>query len=105
MRKAMICVCFMLALVQVWPMLFDHRGGEASATVSPKIAPPGLRPAVATQAIPAPVKIAIAADAAPKSCARHYQTVDTACAASDQACHVRAEDKWDLCEATGFWPG
>jgi len=33
MRKAMICVSVMLVLLQIWPMLFGHRAGEASAAI------------------------------------------------------------------------
>ncbi len=103
MRKAMICVCVMLAMVQVWPMIFGHRAGEASAAVSEHVQQAKLIPAVATVQL-APAKVSVPAGGAPKSCYRQYQTVFATCAKNDQACHIKAADQWDLCEATGFWP-
>ena len=108
MRKAMICVCFMLALLQVWPMIFGHRAGEASAAVSAVTAPivaPKPVAAVAVAAIaPAPAQVSVPGSVQPKSCYKQYEAVNNACSRGDQACHAKAADKWDLCEATGFWP-
>ncbi|GAA0337058.1 hypothetical protein GCM10009087_54380 [Sphingomonas oligophenolica] len=103
MRKAMICVCVMLAMVQVWPMLFGHRAGEASAASSERAAQPKLIPAVATAKI-VPAKVSMPAGGAPKSCYKQYQAAFAVCAKDDQACHIKTADQWDLCEATGFWP-
>lgn len=105
MRKAMICVSFMLLLLQLWPMVFGHRAGEASAAVSAETRAPKVIAAVAsTQSIPIPAAISVPGDGAPKSCYKQYTAVFAACAHDDQACHIKAADQWDLCEATGFWP-
>jgi len=105
MRKAMICVSVMLVLLQVWPMLFGHRAGEASAAISAEATAPKLIPAVATTTvIPIPAAVSVAGDCAPVSCYKHYTAVFSACSPDDQACHIKAADQWDLCEATGFWP-
>lgn len=105
MRKAMICVSFMLLLLQLWPMVFGHRAGEASAAVSAEAHAPKVIAAVATtQAIPVPAAVSVPADGAPKSCYKQYTAVFAACTRDDQACHIKAADQWDLCEATGFWP-
>jgi len=105
MRKAMICVSVMLVLLQIWPMLFGHRAGEASAAISAEASAPKLIPAVATtRVIPIPAAVSVAGDGAPVSCYKRYTAVFAACSHEDKACHIKAADQWDLCEATGFWP-
>ena len=103
MRKAMIFVTALLALVQLWPTVFGH--GVGSSAVVPAMAAPKSVPAVATGR-PALLKASVGrpAASAPKSCYRTYQAVFAACSRSDDSCHVRAADQWDLCEATGIWP-
>jgi hypothetical protein len=105
MRKAMICVSFMLVLLQVWPMLFGHRAGEATAAISAEESAPRLIAAVATtKAIPIPAAVSVPGNGAPMSCYKHYKAVFAGCSKGDQTCHIKAADAWDLCEATGFWP-
>ena len=105
MRKAMICVSVMLELLQVWPMLFGHRAGEASAAISAEADAPKLTPAVATTTvIPIPAAVSVAGDGAPVSCYKRYTAEFAACSHEDKACRIKAADQWDLCEATGFWP-
>jgi len=105
MRKAMICVSFMLVLLQVWPMLFGHRAGEASAAISAEEKAPKLIAAVATTTeIPVPAAVSVPRDGAPVSCYKRYRAVFAACSEDDKACQIKAADQWDLCEATGFWP-
>ena len=105
MRKAMICVSVMLVLLQVWPMLFGHRAGEASAAISAEAEVPRVVAAVATtKAIPVSAAVSVPGDGAPMGCYKHYTTVFAACSRDDQACHIKAADQWDVCEATGFWP-
>ena len=93
MRRAMICVSVMLALLQVWPMLFGRKlpSTAAVAAVAPRIAPKAPRVLVA------------ATMTVPENCAQHYRRASGACATGDPACQAGATDKWDLCEATGFW--
>jgi len=66
---------------------------------------PKLVAAVATaREIPVPAVVSVPADGAPLSCYKHYKAVFAGCSQDDQACHIKAADQWDLCEATGFWP-
>ena len=105
MRKAMICVSMMLVLLQVWPMLFGHRAGEASAAISAEAEVPRVIAAVATtRAIPVPAAVSVPGDGAPVGCYKRYKAVFAACSTDDKACRIKAADQWDLCEATGFWP-
>ena len=101
MRKWMICASFMLAMMQLWPMVFGHKtDGQASASM----AAPRLVPAVATAGA-VPIKVAVSIPAGPpQSCYTHYRAVYSACTPGDRACHLHAADAWDLCEATGTWP-
>jgi len=104
MRKAMICVSVMLALLQFWPMVFGQHG-EAAATTTAAAEMPKPIPAVATvQVIPIPAKASAPGSVAPKSCYKQYQAVFETCRKGDQICRIKAADQWDLCEATGFWP-
>ena len=100
MRKLMICASIALAMFQLWPMVFGHNSNsEAAASM-----PPGhLVEAVATAAV-TPVTVAAVKPAGPpQSCYTHYRIVYSACAKGDRACHLRAADAGDLCEATGTW--
>ncbi len=104
MRKAMICASVLLALFQVWSMVFTHSGARAPSAASVVAAAPRAVLAVAA-ASTAPSMTEVAAQTpAPKSCYRQYQAKFRQCQTSDQACHVKAADQWDLCEATGLWP-
>jgi hypothetical protein len=101
MRKLMICASALLALLQVWPMVFGrHDGSQAVASV-----PQGhLVPAVATVR-PIPVKASVMVpESMPKGCYAHYRLVFAACTKGDRTCQLHAADQWDLCEATGAWP-
>ena len=100
MRNWMICASVVLAIFQLWPMIFGH-GANGTATTS--MARPRLVAAVASSRL-APIKVAaMAPDGPPQSCYAHYRTLYTACPIGDRACHLRAADAWDLCEATGTW--
>ncbi len=104
MRKAMICVSVMLALFQVWPVVFGHRGGTAPTAKAVVAAVPRAVMAVATASSAPKIAPAMASEPAPKTCYRQYLVKFAECAAGDQACHVKAADQWDLCDATGMWP-
>lgn len=101
MRKTMIGASIVLAGFQLWPLLFGHRSGDAANATATA---PKLMPAVAMASHAPQLTPAVAAVSTPKSCYRQYQAKFAACAAGDQACHVKTGDQWDLCEATGFWP-
>lgn len=104
MRRAMICVSIMLAMLQVWPMMFGHRTVGAGA-VSVAASLPKTIPAVALASSKPRIEAAAAVSTPlPKSCYRQYQAKFGQCPAGDQACHVKVADDWDLCEATGVWP-
>lgn len=107
MRRAMICVSVMLAVLQLWPIVFGHKmpSTEADAALVKRVAVvrlavPKAIPAVAMSVPPAPVTVAMAV---PETCYQHYQRAFKACDVNSQSCHLGVADKWDLCEATGFW--
>lgn len=108
MRKAMICVSALLAMFQLWPLVFGHGligGTAATAAHAAAAAAPKAVAAIATDStVPRLVEVSTAPVAAPKSCYRQYQAHFARCSPGDQACRVKAADDWDLCEATGMWP-
>ncbi len=100
MRKWMICASVVLAVFQLWPMMFGHK---ANGGVAASMATPHLVAAVASTTV-APIKVAAVRPVGPpQSCYTHYRAVYSACAVGDRACHLHAADAWDLCEATGTW--
>ena len=104
MRKAMICVSVMLALFQLWPVVFGRPGGKAPTAAAVAAVAPRAVLAVATASTMPELTPASASAPAPKSCYRQYQAKFAQCPAADQACHVKVADQWDLCEAKGIWP-
>lgn len=109
MRRAMICVSVMLAILQLWPMVFgqSHVSVESAAQASKPtlVASRETVPAVATQPAPAVKYAAQVSEPKPQlSCYRRYQAVYAACSSNDGSCRMKAADNWDLCEATGLWP-
>ncbi|WP_374146308.1 hypothetical protein [Sphingomonas sp. 28-63-12] len=107
----MICVSVMLAILQLWPMVFGQSvtPAEVAATAAPG--------AHAAARVPSPM-VALASSGPVEamksssqaavstghiSCYRHYEIAFAACAPSDRACRMKSADQWDLCEATGFW--
>lgn len=100
MRKWMIFATILLAMFQLWPMVFGHNSNSQASASMP---PAHLAPAVATATM-TPIKIAASKPAGPpQSCYGHYRALYSACTAGDRACHLRAADEWDLCEAKGTW--
>ena len=100
----MICVSVMLALFQLWPVVFGQRGGKAPTAAAVVAAAPRAVMAVAAASAAPDLTRAAVSIPAPKSCYRQYQAKFGQCAAGDQACHVKMADQWDLCEAQGMWP-
>jgi hypothetical protein len=100
MRTWMICASIVLAALQLWPIVCGHNSNSAASASTPS---PQLVAAVATSSA-APIKVAASKPAGPpQSCYTHYRAVYSACVVGDRACHLRAADAWDLCEATGTW--
>ncbi|MDH7971134.1 hypothetical protein QH494_02980 [Sphingomonas sp. AR_OL41] len=95
----MIFGCVALALFQLWPVVFGHK---PNAEVAASMSAPRLVPAVAVMS-KAPVPAVSRQMGPPQSCYAHYRAAYTGCATGDRACHLRAADAWDLCEATGTW--
>ena len=100
----MICVSVVLALFQMWPLFFGHRGAAAPSAAAVVAAAPHAVLAVARVSATPQMTPAAMPVPAPKSCYRQYQAKFGQCSAADQACHVKTADQWDLCEATGMWP-
>lgn len=103
MRKLMICASVALAMFQLWPMVFGRARADVAQTVA-SVAPKTVVAVANGTDLPRIVPVSTAPVPAPRSCYRQYQAHFAACPASDQMCHVKAADDWDLCEATGFWP-
>jgi len=100
MRKWMICASVVLAMFQLWPIVFGHNSNSEASASMPA---PHMVAAVATTSR-APIKVAASKPAGPpQSCYSHYRAIYSACAVGDRACHLHAADAWDLCEATGTW--
>lgn len=60
-----------------------------------------LVPAVVNR--PAAKALPVTGKANPIGCYQRYQIAYRACRPNDGGCRMGAADKWDLCEATGFW--
>ena len=109
MRNAMICVSCMLAIFLAWPYVFGGTGTvmpsatEARDAVKAAVAAvPAVHVIPEAQAAPAP-----ATPIKPESCYKRFQREVKLCkeGANSAACKLGAADHWDMCEATGFWPG
>ena len=100
MRKWMICASVVLAMFQLWPVVFGH---NSSSEASASMPAPHLVPAVATAMGGRVTVSASKPTGPPQSCYAHYRAVYSVCAVGDRACHLRAADAWDLCEAKGTW--
>ena len=114
MRGLMITASVMLAAWQIWTLLPGDKSISIAADAavpkplpSPAVAAmsrPKLVPAVAVGPVKAlTLKAKAPAGSAIESCYDHYRALYAQCAAGDQSCHIAAGDRWDLCEATGFW--
>ena len=101
MRRAMICVSFMLAIVQLWPMIFGHVEG-GSPVVEARLVP-AAQAAVMTKPVTMPARIPLRKLSMP-TCYQRYERAFASCAPGNASCQLRVGDNWDVCEATGFWP-
>lgn len=101
MRRAMICASFMLAIVQLWPLIFGGWGNDNP------VATARLVPAAQAATRPLPVKVPARIKAARSdlpTCYQRYERAYATCGGGNADCQLRAGDNWDVCEATGFWP-
>lgn len=111
MRKAMICVSVMLALLNLWPLVMGSQvtPQQVAATAAPSAKAATNRPvkvAAFTGGNPVnPIKRVnqVAVRPGQVTCYRHYEIAFAACQPTDRTCRMKAADQWDLCEATGFW--
>lgn len=110
MRRAMICVSVMLAVLQLWPLVFGQNSANQAAQSPPvpqKIlssAPVAPHPAVFTEQAKLANNFAPVSEKMPViNCDRRYRQASAACAPRDGDCRMRATDKWDVCDARGFW--
>lgn len=104
----MICVSIMLAMLQIWPMVFGKDSlptAAMAANLLHRATASAPRPKLAyNEAAYVPAKV----NAAPKlsmqeTCYQHYRRAFKACDVNSQSCHLDVADRWDLCEATGSW--
>lgn len=106
----MICVSVMLAIFLAWPMVFGSEktsavraasggGAIATAAVAP-VSAAGTAQLVRTSVKPASVPVAKVLE----SCFKRYEREYARCSATNSSCRMTVADRWDLCEATGFWP-
>ena len=108
MRQAMICVSVMLALVQLWPVVFGHRlqatmPALAAETKLAAASPASSQSVPAVAVVPVSKALPVTGKANPIGCYQRYQIAYRACSPSDGGCRMAAADRWDLCEATGMW--
>ena len=94
----MICASVMLAIYLGWPLAFGGANrslegrAEAHVVVATAKPTPVSRPTVPVQT-------------QPESCYKRFQREGRLCDGNvAAACKLGAADKWDMCEATGFWP-
>lgn len=110
MRRAMICVCFMLALLQLWPMVFGGSSDAGAAVaaspaaVTAPVAPRVVRVAATRAATPVAGARPRPAALSMPSCYQLYERAFAQCGSGNPACQLKTGDHWDVCEATGFWP-
>ncbi len=94
----------MLALFQLWPMVFGHRAPmDAAPAAIAEVVPKRVEAVAMTDTLPRMTPAAVSLPAL-KSCYRQYRAKFQQCPASDRACRTKMADQWDLCEATGLWP-
>ena len=107
MRNALICAGVMLAMLLLWPLAFGAGGGSpanASPTVHAASTVSMAIPEARGTHRPVLVRATVPGNAG-GSCYRRYERAFNTCEpAGKDACHRRAIDGWDICEATGFWP-
>lgn len=111
MRRVMICVSVMLAILQLWPMVMGNyvTPAQVAATAAPSARAATTRPEKIAAFVGGnpvnPIKRSnqVAVTPGQVSCYRHYEIAFGACSPADRDCRMKAADQWDLCEATGFW--
>jgi hypothetical protein len=97
----MICVSVMLAVVQLWPLVFGGWGERDVAQAARLV--PTAQAAVKPVTVKVPARVRPAQSGMP-TCYQRYERAYASCGAGHAGCQLRAGDNWDVCEATGFWP-
>jgi hypothetical protein len=110
MRGLMIIASVVLAGWQAWTFLPEDKSLSIAADAAvPRVAPaamsrPKLIPAVVTGPVKAlTLKAKAPASGGMESCYAHYRESYAECSPGNQSCQIAVGDRWDLCEATGFW--
>jgi hypothetical protein len=99
----MIAVSVMLAIFLVWPLVFGHSAAPVDAAPAQAHSLASGRAELAlVDGTGKPLHAASARK--PESCYHRYQREVAACSVNSAACRLSVADRWDLCEATGFWP-
>ncbi|HEX8413405.1 MAG TPA: hypothetical protein VF637_05900 [Sphingomicrobium sp.] len=104
MRRVIICVSFMLAILQLWPVVFGQSAGAGAASAAAVVTPkPGA--GVSQLSVKPVTNIAIGSKSPSlPTCFETYGRRFAQCSGNDSACQLRVIDHWDVCEATGLWP-
>ncbi|MBM3927209.1 MAG: hypothetical protein FJ335_01925 [Sphingomonadales bacterium] len=97
MRNALICAGTMLALLLLWPIMFN--GGAASSAAASTVTIP-IPPRTYPSSLAALPRIAPATE----TCAATRARAARACTPGDAACGHAVADAFDVCEAKGMWP-
>jgi hypothetical protein len=101
----MICVSVMLAILQIWPMMFGHDANQAIAAEPLRPIPPTRGAARNVVILPVPQPAdgqSRAVIPAMQSCLGLYREALNECRRGDANCTLTASDRWQVCEATGF---
>jgi len=98
----MIWASVLLAIYVAWPLAFG-RGGDGDFE---GVAEVRVMRSVAPRAKPVPASRMPAQESArPESCYKRYQREVKLCdGVHGAACRLGTADRWDMCEASGFWP-
>jgi hypothetical protein len=99
----MIAVSVMLAIFLAWPLVFGHSAAPVDAApVQAHTLASGKAELALVDGTSKPVRYAAARK--PESCYHRYQREVAVCSVNSASCRMSVADRWDLCEATGFWP-
>ena len=105
MRRVIICVSFMLAIFQLWPVVFGQSAGAAAAAAAAPVVAHKSGAAI-SQVATKPLTTNVISGTKPSmpTCFETYGRRFAQCSGNDASCQLRVIDHWDVCEATGLWP-
>ena len=104
MRKVIICVSFMLAILQLWPVVFGQSAGAGAAAAAAPVVTRKPGAGVSQLSVKPLTNVAIGSKGSLPTCFETYGRRFAQCSGNDSACQLRVIDHWDVCEATGLWP-